>query len=80
MTIVPSPADLLDRLEALEQGLSTQLADLRRQLDGLDRRVDQRAAELRAKQDEELMLVKALSCQLRGRVERVERRGARGGV
>ncbi len=52
---------------------------LQRQAEALERRVDHRLTELRAKQEEDLMLVKALSCQVRGRVERVERRGARGG-
>ena len=48
-------------------------------LDALDRRLEQRLAEIRVKQEEDLMLLKAMSCQLRGRVERVERRTARGG-
>ena len=52
---------------------------LHQRLDSLDRRLDQRLGEVRAKQEEDLMLLKAMSCQLRGRVERVERRSARGG-
>ena len=48
-------------------------------LDALDRRLEQRLAEIRVKQEEDLMLLKAISCQLRGRVERVERRTSRGG-
>ena len=50
---------------------------LRQRLDALDRRLDTRLAEIRARQEEEIMLLKALSCQLRSRVERVERRAAR---
>ena len=48
-------------------------------LDALERRLDQRFGEIRAKQEEELMLIKAMSCQLRGRVERADRRGSRTG-
>ena len=50
-----------------------------RRLDALDRRLDQRLAEIRTKQEEELMLIKAMSCQLRGRAERADRRGSRAG-
>lgn len=50
------------------------------QLVRLERRLDQRLAELRVRQEEEIMLLKALSCQLRSRVERVERRTARSGT
>ncbi len=50
------------------------------QLERLERRLDQRLAELRVRQEEEIMLLKALSCQLRSRVERVERRTARSGA
>jgi len=70
--------DLLDHLSALERRLGERFDAVQRQVESLERRVDQRVMELRAKQEEDLMLVKALSCQLRGRVERVERRGARG--
>jgi len=70
--------DLLDHLSALEHRLGERFDAVQRQVESLERRVDQRVMELRAKQEEDLMLVKALSCQLRGRVERVERRGARG--
>ena len=73
------PADLVKRLSACEERLCGQLADLRARLDSLDRHIDQRCAEIRARQEEDLLLVKALSCQLRGRVERAERRAARGG-
>ena len=52
---------------------------IHRRLDALDRRLDQRLAEIRVKQEEELMLIKAMSCQLRGRVERADRRGLRAG-
>lgn len=44
-------------------------------IDQLERRLEQRLADLRARQEEDLMLVKALSCQLRERVARAERRG-----
>ncbi|MGE0464534.1 MAG: hypothetical protein AB7Q16_24460 [Vicinamibacterales bacterium] len=71
--------DLAEQLSALEGRLMERLDALQRQTEALERRVDHRLTELRAKQEEDLMLVKALSCQLRGRVERVERRGARGG-
>ncbi|MEZ5289050.1 MAG: hypothetical protein R2712_30460 [Vicinamibacterales bacterium] len=64
-------------LSAALQRIGAELADLGARLDRLDRRLEQRLAELRAKQDEDLMLVKALACQLRGRVERVERRTGR---
>ena len=44
----------------------------------VDRRRGQRLAEIRVKQEEEFMLIKAMSCQLRGsRVERADRRGLR---
>ncbi|MCC7031920.1 MAG: hypothetical protein IT179_03695 [Acidobacteria bacterium] len=71
--------DLADQLSALEERLMERFDALQRQAEALERRVDHRLTELRAKQEEDLMLVKALSCQVRGRVERVERRGARGG-
>jgi hypothetical protein len=51
---------------------------LHARLDALDRRVELRLAEIRVKQDEDLMLLKAMSCQLRGRVGRAERRTGRG--
>jgi hypothetical protein len=60
---------------AIEHGFEV----LHRRLDALDRRLEQRFAEVRAKQEEDLMLIKAMSCQLRGRVERAERRGLRAG-
>jgi len=72
-------ADLAERLSVLERRLGERFDALERQTEALERRLDHRLAELRAKQEEDLMLVKALSCQVRGRVERVERRGARGG-
>lgn len=55
-----------------------QFEALHARLDALDRRFEQRIAELRLKQDEDLMLLKAMSCQLRGRVGRAERRPGRG--
>jgi uncharacterized membrane protein len=64
---------------ALAARIEAHFEALHRRLDALDRRIDQRIAEVRAKQDEDLMLVKAMSCQLRGRVERVERRASRAG-
>ena len=56
-----------------------EIESVHRRLDALDRRLEQRLAEIRVKQEEELMLIKALSCQLRGRVERADRRGSRAG-
>jgi hypothetical protein len=70
-------ADLADYLSALERRLGDRFDAVQRQIDALDRRVEHRLAEVRAKQEEDLMLVKAMSCQLRGRVERVERRASR---
>jgi hypothetical protein len=70
--------DLVDQVSALERRLGERFDAVQRQIDALDRRVDHRLAEVRAKQEEDLMLVKAMSCQLRGRVERVERRASRG--
>jgi hypothetical protein len=63
-----------DRLAA---AIEREFAMLHRRLDVLDRRLEQRFGEVRIKQEEDLMLVKAMSCQLRGRVERAERRGSR---
>ena len=60
-------------------GVDREIAAVHRRLDALDRRLEQRLAEIRVKQEEELMLIKALSCQLRGRVERAERRGSHAG-
>jgi hypothetical protein len=68
----------MDEWEALEQRLGARFEALHQRIDTLNRRADQHHAELRAKQDEDIMLLKAMSCQLRGRVERVERRAARG--
>lgn len=70
--------NLADHLSALERRLGERFDAVQRQIDALDRRVEHRVAEVRAKQEEDLMLVKAMSCQLRGRVERAERRGPRG--
>lgn len=58
--------------------VEAQFEALHARLDALDRRIEQRIAELRLKQEEDLMLLKAMSCQLRGRVGRVERRPGRG--
>jgi hypothetical protein len=72
-------ANLADHLAALERRLGERFDAVQRQIDALDRRVEHRLAEVRAKQEEDLMLAKAMSCQLRGRVERAERRASRGG-
>jgi hypothetical protein len=64
-----------ETLTVIEQ----QFEVVHRRLDALDRRIDHRFAEVRVKQEEELMLIKAMSCQLRGRVERADRRGSRAG-
>lgn len=58
--------------------VEAQFEALHARLDALDRRFEQRIAELRLKQEEDLMLLKAMSCQLRGRVGRAERRAGRG--
>ncbi|HTM33964.1 MAG TPA: hypothetical protein VL263_21785 [Vicinamibacterales bacterium] len=60
-------------------GVDREIEAVHRRLDALDRRLEQRLAEIRVKQEEELMLIKAMSCQLRGRVERADRRGSRAG-
>jgi hypothetical protein len=59
--------------------IERQFEAVHRRLDALDRRLDHRFGEVRVKQEEELMLIKAMACQLRGRVERAERRGSRAG-
>jgi hypothetical protein len=64
--------------DRLEQRLSECFEALQQRMEVLDRRADQRFMELRAKQEEDIQLLKAMSCQLRGRVERVERRAGRG--
>jgi hypothetical protein len=69
---IPAMPESLDTLDTLDPARA-----LRDRVDALDRRIEQRLAEIRARQDEEIMLLKALSCQLRSRVERVERRAAR---
>jgi hypothetical protein len=58
--------------------LEAQFEAIHLRLDAMDRRLEQRLGEIRVKQEEDLMLLKAMSCQLRGRVERVERRHSRG--
>jgi hypothetical protein len=62
----------------LAQAVAAHFEALHARLDALDRRVDLRLAEIRVKQDEDLMLLKAMSCQLRGRAGRAERRTGRG--
>ena len=63
--------------DAVAAAIERQFDAVHRRLDAIDRRLDHRFGEVRVKQEEELMLIKALSCQLRGRVERAERRGSR---
>ena len=58
--------------------VEAQFEALHARLDALDRRFEQRLAEIRLKQDEDLMLLKAMSCQLRGRAGSAERRNGRG--
>jgi hypothetical protein len=70
----PHPPDA-----AMAMRLDAQFESIHLRLDALDRRLEQRLAEIRVKQEEDLMLLKAMSCQLRGRVERVERRHSRSG-
>jgi hypothetical protein len=67
----------MNEWEALEQRLGARFEALDRRIDTLNRRADQHHEEIRAKQDEDIMLLKAMSCQLRGRMERAERRAAR---
>jgi hypothetical protein len=62
------PAPVPD--DALARRLEAHFEALHQRLDAMDRRLDQRVAEVRGKQEEELMLIKAMSCQMRGRVER----------
>ena len=68
-----------DPIDPGAPAVDRQIAMLTSRLDALERRLDQRFGEIRAKQEEELMLIKAMSCQLRGRVERADRRGSRPG-
>jgi hypothetical protein len=68
----------MNDIDRLEQRLSECFEALHQRMEVLDRRADQRFTEIRAKQEEDIMLLKAMSCQLRGRVERVERRAGRG--
>ena len=73
-----TPDDVGARMDQLERRLGERFEALHQRMETLDRRADQRFAEIRAKQEEDIMLLKAMSCQLRGRVERVERRAGRG--
>lgn len=70
-----NPIPALDA--AVARRLDAHFEALHQRLDALDRRLDQRISEVRAKQEEDLMLLKAMSCQLRGRVERADRRAGR---
>ena len=65
--------------EGLRPGRDSEIEAIQRRLDAIERRLEHRLAEIRAKQEEELMLIKALACQLRGRGERADRRGSRAG-
>ena len=65
-------------LDRLEQRLGERFDALNQRMEAMERRADQRFAEIRVKQEEDIQLLKAMSCQLRGRVERVERRAGRG--
>lgn len=72
-------ATICARLDALEARLERILAGIRASVETMETRLEQRVGEVRTKQEEDLVLLKALSCQLRGRVERADRRLARGG-
>ena len=65
-------------LDRMEQRLGERFEALHQRMEAMERRADQRFAEIRVKQEEVIQLLKAMSCQLRGRVERVERRAGRG--
>ena len=65
-------------LDRMEQRLGERFEALHQRMEAMERRADQRFAEIRVKQEEDIQLLKAMSCQLRGRVERVERRAGRG--
>lgn len=68
----------MTELDRLEQRLGERFEALNQRMDTMERRAEQRFAEIRVKQEEDIQLLKAVSCQLRGRVERVERRAGRG--
>jgi hypothetical protein len=68
----------MTELDGLEQRLGERFEALHRRMEAMERKADQRFAEIRVKQEEDIQLLKAMSCQLRGRVERVERRAGRG--
>jgi hypothetical protein len=74
--MVEKDADVADYLSALERRLGDRFDAVQRPIDALDRRVEHAWRGAR-QAGEDLMLVKAMSCQLRGRVERVERRASR---
>jgi hypothetical protein len=68
----------MTEIDRLEQRLCERFEALHQRMEAMERRADQRFAEIRVKQEEDIQLLKAMSCQLRGRVERVERRAGRG--
>jgi hypothetical protein len=68
----------MTEMDRLEQRLGERFEALHQRMEIMERRADQRFAEIRGKQEEDIQLLKAMSCQMRGRVERVERRAGRG--
>ena len=68
----------MTEIDRMEQRLCERFEALHQRMEGMERRAEQRFAEIRVKQEEDIQLLKAMSCQLRGRVERVERRAGRG--
>ena len=68
----------MTEIDRMEQRLGERFEALHQRMEGMERRAEQRFAEIRVKQEEDIQLLKAMSCQLRGRVERVERRAGRG--
>ena len=68
----------MTEMDRLEQRLGERFEALHQRMEIMERRADQRFAEIRVKQEEDIQLLKAMSCQMRGRVERVERRAGRG--
>ena len=68
----------MTEMDRMEQRLGERFEALHQRMEAMERRADQRFAEIRVKQEEDIQLLKAMSCQLRGRVERVERRAGRG--
>lgn len=69
----PTAPPLSEFPAGLHQQLADQFQGLSDRLEGLERRIEQRLAEIKCRQDEDLLLLKALSCQIRGRAERADR-------